>query len=425
MSEVKTLINWDSRKFIKSVGFFYKIAFAFLSLILFLFIHSSIPSNEILRNEITAVLFILIFILLIWPLQKNIIKRLFKNNYIEYILSGEHQQLDFLEKPLSIESLIRKDFPDFANWLHVDSYSLAILEGRKKYYKIYKYKNRKLFEELDIAKNELDKICSFLLKWNKELNVESDKFPKEVNNQLMKLKAKVVVPLFFRKTVIGLILFNNELKKNYEKNIYEIFCNKTSLTLQNHFLTQRILDIRVYDDEMKAAKEILKRMEHVSIPNIPNFKIEKHHFDKPYLFEYYKLSENKHLFQVIICETFKGTMGLLLYALVGQIFSFIQLIDNCKLTRLSKKLEESVNWETAKQDFSILFLELDTKENRIVLFSNQNKYIICPKVITKLPYFSKRNAILILPGLKLFRVQIENDLGVYYDSKIVFSIHKG
>ena len=418
---MKELLNNNKMRIMRFLSLF---IFGFIVALTFVFIHLLIPfinplGNK-MHNEIATVIFILISILVLFPLRDFILTKMNKRGYLSYFILKDNQLLDTIERPFSIESLIQKEFPELMDWLSLFESSLAILESDRKSYLIYKYKNRKIIDKVKINKKEIDKLNLFLGKKNIQINLFDMDIPDEVGQQLKKLGYKIAYPLLFRKTVLGLLLFNQVPKSIYAKSILEVFCHQSALTIHNHILSLRVIDSRIYDNEFKTARRILRSMENLTPHNLDNYKIEKITFNKAYLLEYFKLNKDNHLFQIMICDELTGSLGLLIYGLVGELFSYINLYENNSLKKIIKYLEKSFNWKYAISQVQFLFLEFNKADESINLFSNDVNFSV-----SNFTNNDFNNVTQILPN-KLINIKLNNNLinnfSVNYSSHHIFNL---
>ncbi len=413
----------------KVYRFLNAIIFSAIVSLTFLGIHMLMPQKEKLRNEIATVLFILVSVLVLFPLRDMILLRLSKRGHLNYYLPHKHQVFDFIEKPFSITSLVYKDFPDLAEWLSISEYSLAILESSRKTFFFYQYKKNKVVGKNIIDKKNIDKLCLQLTKHSQEgLHISEPSLSEDVTTQMKEINAQMIYPLLFRKNIVGLLIFNQSSKNILGKSLIEVFRHKATLTIQNYILSQRIIDFRVYENEFKAAQRVLKGMENLQIPNISNYSIEKKPLTQPYLLEYFELSHQVYLFQIIICSRLSASVGLIIYGLIGQLYAYIHLNQKTNLDKITSYLSLSKDWQLADPLVEILFLELNTQKNSVNIFSNQSNYILLNKLKKKNSEVEKQTDI---DAYKMLEIDLNstsengvNSLCFYYQKNLIFSITK-
>ena len=388
--------------------------FGGLVVLTFYMLHWLIPEKILMHNELVTLIFIGVSVFILFPARERVLHYLLKEESYSSLPGRSLRDPSFAKRYLSVESLIHNDFPNFTERLQISASSLAILEVGRKFYRIYHYRKKRLSSNEVLDRKSCDTLCRLLAKNPQGVYVEHKALSKETQEQMKKLNARVIHPLLYRKAVLGFFVFRDLPRGTQAQELVEIFRYKATLSVQNHILSQRVIDNRVYDQEFAVASRIQKALENTAEPQIQNYKVQLLDRDLPLMFEFFKLNKGRWLFALMICKSFTGPMGILVYSLIGRLYSLIHLQKRIGLQKLFHSIKNSTEWQGTGNSIKLLFLELDEKAKRLSLLTEEedfaveehkNRFSNSPKKRVKRKYIKSKHSSLKLEAqtsLQLF-----------------------
>ncbi len=359
--------------------YFLSLVFGLIIVFHFYLIRWIVPKNITIYNEIVITIFILISILILFPIRSKLLSKfLERNNYLS-LFGIDINQIDLAVHSLDMETFLHEDFPSFIDWLSFSSASIAIIGVERKTYRIYHYHKRKLVKESIIHRKSYEKLCSFLSNSPKSISINDKLLPKDVKEQMKNLDANTVHPLLYRSSVLGFFMTKETHRPLYTEKALEFFKHKSALIVQNYILSNRVIDSRIYDREFQMAQKVQRDLENTTEPELYDFTIKRIIEEgdlPPLIFEFIKLDQKKILFMALICEVFNGATGILVYSVLGQLYSFIHLRKNISLASLLKHMQENEDWHRASSSMKSLFFEVDEKTKHINFSTSEEFEIV-------------------------------------------------
>ena len=363
---------------------FYRLLFSFLYgliiIVTFYTIRWIVPENFLMYNEIVTIVFIIISVLILFPARQKI-QSILLRSYKHFPIIGNHidlRNMNFLSISFTVESLINQIFPDFLIWLRVSRGSLIIMDTGRKMYHLYMYEKGKLIQTRTLPRKEFEKLSQYLVKKKKPVVLSEEKLPPFVLEQMKKLEAYWIHPILYRNTLTGLLIFCEPLRILNAENTIEIFGYKVSLCIQNYILSSRVIDSSVYDLEFKLAERIRNALGNSTVPTMLHFTIQKNTIDLPMLLESFQIEKKRSVFAILVCDHFSAAEGILLYGVLGHLYSQINLMPNISLLRLSESLKKDQDWQRAEHQIHILFFELYENRDKIKLLSESINFSFRP-----------------------------------------------
>lgn len=340
-------------------------------------LHWLIPEKLPMHYELVSLILIAISVFILFPAREMLLAYLLKDDHSLLFHKGLGD-LGSIKRYPSIGSLIHNDFPNFIGRLGLSVSSLAILEIGRKAYRIYHYRKKKLITNEILKRKEYDKLCRMLAKNPRGVSIENKFLSKETQAQMKKLNARLIYPLLYHKSVLGFFIFRGIPlpRGDWAKEFIEIFRRKATLSAQNHILSQRVIDNRIYDQEFAIASRIQRGLKNTQGPKIENYKIELLDADTPLMFEFFMLAKRRWLFALMICRPFTGSTGILVYSLIGQLYSLIHLPKRMDLQKLFHSIKSSADKQSAGASIKILFLDLDEKSRKMNFLTEERDFRI-------------------------------------------------
>ena len=352
--------------------------FSSIVILTFYVLHKLIPEKVLMHNELVTLIFIGISVLILFPARDRILNYLLKGENYSSLPNRSLSASGFAKRYLNIESLIHDDFPDFTNRLQLSASSLAILEGGRKFYRIYHYRKKKIIANDILDRKSCDTLCHLLAKNPQGVyadhKITPEAISEEIEAQIKNLNARVIHPLLYHKAVLGFLVFCDIPRGAQAKEFVEIFRYKATLSVQNHILSQRVIDNRVYDQEFAVASRIQKALENNTEPQIQNYKVQLLDSNLSLMSEFFMLNKSRWLFALMICKPFTGSAGILVYSLIGQLYSLIHLQKRVSLRKLFHSVKSSADRQSADNPIKLLFMELDEKTKKISFLTEEKNF---------------------------------------------------
>ena len=363
---------------------FYRLLFSFLYgliiIITFYTIQWIVPENFLIYHEIVTMVFIIISVLILFPARQKI-QSILLRSYKYFPIIGSHidlRNMNFLSISFTVESLINQIFPDFLIWLRVSRGSLIIMDTGRKMYHLYMYEKGKLIQTRSLHRKEFEQLSRYLVKKRKQVVLTDEKLPPFVLEQMKKLEAYWIHPILYRNTLTGFLTFCEPLRSLNAENTIEIFGYKVALCIQNYILSSRVIDSSVYDLEFKLAERIQNALGNSTVPTMSHYTIQRNTIGLPMLLEPFQLEKKRLIFAILVCDHFSAAEGILLYGVLGHLYSQINLIPNISLLRLSESLKKNQDWQRTEHQIHILFFELYEDRNKINLLSESINFSFRP-----------------------------------------------
>ncbi len=352
--------------------------FSVIVVLAFYLIDWLIPSDTSMRNEIVTVIFIVISVLLLFPIRKKFLYYFLRKDIYSSLSGFDFTNLDFSELPFNIEALVRTNFPELMSWLGISSASLSILEPNRMSYRVYLYHKKKLIDEATHDRKTYDKLCRYLGEKADNIFLEDENLPDDIHKQMESLHVTAIYPLLYRSFAIGFFTFREtpSLSSIHAKQVIAIFSNRAVLSVQNYILSNRVIDTRIYDNELKLASRIRKALERPMGPQIPSYEIKRLPTERPFVFEFFKIGPRRWVFVALFCNRFSDSSGILIYSILGRLYSSVHLLTHITLARLASNMKNSLNWQYIEYSIHTLFMELNEDNKQLKLFTNTKGFSV-------------------------------------------------
>ena len=335
-----------------------------------------VPSDTAMYNEVTTFIFIVVSILLLFPIRKKILHFFLQRNIYASLSGSDFTNLDFAELPFGLEALVRTSFPELISWLGVFSASLAILEPNRRSYRIYSYHKKRLSNERVSNRKDYEKLCRYLARQNDGIFLEDESLPDDIRQQMEDLHVAAIYPLLYRSLVMGFFTFrvSPSISWNHAKQAISIFSNRAALSVQNYILSHRVIDFRVYENEFKLAQRVRKALERSVDMQTPNHIIKRLPTESPFVFEFFKLSPKRWISIALFCDRFSESSGIFVYSIIGRLYSFLHLSKKITLSQLANQVKASLNWQHFEHPIHILFIEINEVNKQLRLFTDKKEF---------------------------------------------------
>ena len=358
--------------------YLFSFIFSVLAVLVFYALRWTIPKNISMYDEIVTIVFIVVAILILFPTRKKILSYFFHSRDYAFMLSGDFSDLDISTQPFAMETLLHKEFPVFLDWLGMSSGAIAILDPERKSYNLYYYHNKKMIRQQNLDRRTCEKLCRCLaeLPTDGKISINETSLSEDVRQYMKELNAYHIYPLRYRKVVMGFLVFHKSLRKSYTKHILQTFKYKAALSVQNYILSHRVIDSRIYDQEFKIAQRIHGALKSSEAPKISHYEIKWSKPEMGVVSDFF-LTDRKHwLFVSLSYMHFTGSVGILIYSILGQIYSLINMKRYLGLEQLAREIAITHSWQQTDLPINVLLLELGQRNPKFNFFMTGKDFTI-------------------------------------------------
>ncbi|MCB1323191.1 MAG: hypothetical protein KDK34_23235, partial [Leptospiraceae bacterium] len=323
---------WSSNRFRRIV---YSLVFGIFIVAIYYFIRLLIPQELFLYNEIVTIVFIVISVLILFPARERILNRLLPRYEYTAFFGFDYHHLEFMARQFSVETLIHEIFPEFMEWLDVRQARLAILEPHRRFYEIYIYRNGRI-SGTQIQIEKTNALIRFLTYHGRAIELFDESLPDPIRRLLEEQHANSIHPFFYRQWMPGFLVLSEPPRHEFAERALEFFANKAAVSIQNHILTYRMIDSNLYDRELVAAQRVRKTLHQTPIPRLDGFELKRliEPDAHPAILEFFRVPDGRWFLVTLSTPRFTGAAGIILYSILGNLYSIIHRESNITMHRL-------------------------------------------------------------------------------------------
>jgi hypothetical protein len=186
--------------------------------------------------------------------------------------------------------------------------------------------------------------------------------------------AVLIHPFSYRNRLLGFLILNEAPRNRHAARALDFFGDKAAVSIQNYILSNRIIDSRLYDQELRSAQKIQSTLHDAPIPEIPGFRLRRRDHQSCIL-EFIPAGRDGRWFLVgLTLDRITSAGGIILYGLLGHLYSFITREKNVTMHRLHSYLRKHREQTQADYPVDIVIAELVPKKRAIVLMSDGSNY---------------------------------------------------
>ncbi|MCB1307272.1 MAG: hypothetical protein KDK30_03785 [Leptospiraceae bacterium] len=362
---------WSSNRFRRIV---YSLVFGIFIVAIYYFIRLLIPQELFLYNEIVTIVFIVISVLILFPARERILNRLLPRYEYTAFFGFDYHHLEFMARQFSVETLIHEIFPEFMEWLDVRQARLAILEPHRRFYEIYIYRNGRI-SGTQIQIEKTNALIRFLTYHGRAIELFDESLPDPIRRLLEEQHANSIHPFFYRQWMPGFLVLSEPPRHEFAERALEFFANKAAVSIQNHILTYRMIDSNLYDRELVAAQRVRKTLHQTPIPRLDGFELKRliEPDAHPAILEFFRVPDGRWFLVTLSTPRFTGAAGIILYSILGNLYSIIHRESNITMHRLMSELRQE-ELPDSEYRIDILIAELRENEAEVIVLVEGDRY---------------------------------------------------
>lgn len=356
-------------------------------IILYLIFHFIVVN--FLERELTTLIFILILILVLFPLREFLTSFTLLDFNWDYLMDSEFHHFEFLAKFFTLENLIYRITPELMVWLKINECRLFILNSDKKNYIMYLYNRGKIENIHIIPKKKIFYLTKTIKKYHNIITRNDPFLLEEEKKMLEKFNTYIVVPFYHLSRLMGFISFHNPTENRFAIRALELYATKAAFLIHDEILKKRIQNITKFEEEIKISEKIRNMLQSYTPPNVPNYNIQIPKIQSASIIEFANF--NQVYYGIILSiPKVNGISGMILSGKLGYIFAYFQHHKNSfKISKFLEFLKTHKEFTIENYPVEILILEFDPEKNYVILYcENPEHYNIKYKnKIVKFSYY--------------------------------------
>lgn len=327
---------------------------------LFILVMNYYPNAEE-QQQIITIIFITAAVVIIFPAREYLFRKLFQRHDWNLLISTDMHHMDFLARQFTIHALIHEIVPDMLKWLRVRNARFAILEPDRKNFIFNIYRGGQLVRDDAVYVRSTEHWQKLIRNYAKTAYVEELRVPVELKETMLQYRVAVVVPILYRTRMLGFLLLSDYPRTQNADRALDLFAGKAAISIQNHILSNKIIDTAEYEKEIQLARKIRSALQGSRRPIIEGYSIN--HLPQKRsasVYDYIK-SEKKDFLILLAMKATTGSTGFIFAGMLGHLFSLSQLDRDIHLQKL-------VNHIRLRQERSLDFMLIEFTKKEINMF---------------------------------------------------------
>ncbi len=333
-----------------------------------------VPSDYLLRNQLVTITFIIVAVLVLFPARERWLQRVMQRNEYTAFFGRDFHHLDVVARQFTVAALIHEVFPEFLEWLGVRHGRLAILNSDRTHYDYYVYRNRQIHRGRPASEHSHDSIALGIKSYRRSIHFNEFGLTPALREQLGDIGAVMVQPFQYRGRLLGFLVLNEAPRNRHADRALDFFANKAAVSIQNHILTNRILDSRLYDQELIAAQKIKSTLHDSPLPAIPGFSLVRFDHNSSIL-EFFPARGAARWFMVgLSLDRPTSPGGIILYSMLGYLYSFFTRETQFTMHRILGQLRKHRDQLQSAYPLSIFVAELSSRDHSLICMTDGRSY---------------------------------------------------
>lgn len=323
-------------------------------------------------NETVTVLFIVVSILILFPAREQLLKNFLKRADYAAFFGGDLHHVDFMARPFTLHSLVHEVLPELLNWLGFSSGRLAVLDPGRRSFSFYSFRRGHVIRSRRLRMKSGDELPR-ILKYQRSV-VTLDNSPPNVSEIIRGLRAAEIHPILYRARLLGFLLLPAPPRNPFASRALDLFCGKAAVSIQNEFITERIMDSGSYEEEFASADKIRGLLAATRIPEVPGYRIERMSSEKySALIEFIQTQDGRWFVAALTLPSGSSRSGLVLAGLLGQLYSLVLREKEITVNRIARVLEAGEEL-LGSEEVDLLIAEFQFKENTLIVVVDGQDY---------------------------------------------------
>lgn len=323
-------------------------------------------------NETVTVLFIVISILLLFPAREQLLKNFLKRSDYAALFGGDLHHVDFMARPFTLYSLVHEVLPELLNWLGLSSGRLAVLDAGRRSFSFYSFRRGHVIRSRRLRMKSGDELARILKQQRSVVTAENA--PPNIQPVLRSLRAAEIHPVLYRARLLGFLVLPSPPRNRFASRALDLFCGKAAVSIQNEFITDRIMDAASYEEEFASADKIRGLLSATRIPDVPGYQIERMAADKhSALIEFIETQDGRWFLAALTLPSGSSRSGLVLAGMLGQLYSLVLREKEITVNRIARVLEAGEEL-LGSEEVDLLIAEFEVKANTLIVVVDGKDY---------------------------------------------------
>lgn len=337
-----------------------------------------VPEAHPNHQEIVTILFLVISVLILFPARDKIARWLLNKGDYSFLLGKDDHHLDFIARQFSMDALIQEIVPELLDWLGVQTGRIAILEHNRQSFQTHTIKKGKTYHDRPIPHEEVADIEAYLIRRNGLIYIYHLDIPEEVREFMKNQSALVLQPFVYRNRFLGFLMLKQDPRNRYAAIGLDTFAGKAAVGIQNYILSMRVVGSRLLEQEIEAAEKIQNLLQTGRIPHFAMLDIRTlKTADSSSIIEFIHCDDGKWIMAILCAPRLTGAAGILLFGVLGYLYSFTHRGENITLQRLMTHLEREPALTRSEYKIEFLLGEICPEEPALaVLAAGDNLNVI-------------------------------------------------
>ncbi|MBI3395699.1 MAG: GAF domain-containing protein [Spirochaetia bacterium] len=325
-----------------------------------------VPKSYAYYNETVTVLFIFVSVLILFPAREQLLRNLLERREYAALLGEDTHHIDFIARQFTMDTLIQEVFPDLMRWLNVNSGKIAVLDPGRRYISYYLYRNGHVSRTSRTGRRAGDDFTRMLRQRRSAVTLHD--VPEDLRPVMKSLRAALVQPFLYRARLLGFLVLHEPPRNRFASRALDLFAGKAAVSIQNLFLTTRIIDSARYDQEFASAQKIRNNLAAPRAPRIPGYTVESTAPNNlPTMVEFLKTQEGSWYIAVLALSGSSSGSALVLAGVLGQLYSIILREKGITLNKVMNLLRKDQEYLGGGQRLEILLAEFRPDQHSMTL----------------------------------------------------------
>ena len=356
----------------------FSLFFGLCVVVIYYLINWLIPHDYLMHNQVVTILFIIVAVLVLFPAREKGLLRIMQRNEYTAFFGRDFHHLDVVARQFTVETLVNEVFPEFMEWLGVRQGRIAILNPDRKHYDYYVYRNQQVHRSRVVTEQLQEGLVRGLKNYRRSIHVYEFGLTPALQKQLEEMGAVMVQPFHYRNRLLGFLTLNEPPRNRHAARALDFFANKAAVSIQNHILTNRIIDSRLYDQELLTAQKIQSTLHDTPMPEIPGFRLVRHNHQASIL-EFFPARQAGHWFLVgLTLDRLTSPGGIILYSMLGSLYSFITRETHFTMHRVLGHLRKHREQLQSAYPLTLFVAELISADHSLIVAADGREYDIRP-----------------------------------------------
>ncbi|MCB1323864.1 MAG: hypothetical protein H7A21_02005 [Spirochaetales bacterium] len=355
--------------------FLYSFAFGLIVVATYYVIRLIVPGRLLLYNEIVTVTFIIVSVLLLFPARERLFARIMPRQEYSAFFGHEVHHIEFMARQFTIDTLVHDVFPEFMEWLGVSAARLAVLDPSRRFFTFHLYRHGRVVHSRLTYERTNDELMRFLKESGEPIRLAEPDLPEGVRSQLEKMDAALLQPLLYQRWLTGFLILHELPRHEAADRALPFFANKAAMSIQNDILSRRVIDTGLYEQEHRTATKIQRALSQNVIPDIPGFQFKRLNQSGPAnLVEFFQVTGGRWYMVILAADRFTGATGIVLYGILGYLYSYIHREGSTNMHRLLGELRQDPEYRESEYRIDAMIAEIRENEPYLVLLLDNARF---------------------------------------------------